>query len=95
MTPDGEAHGCVKVLTVSGKDRVLGVMIVGERAGDLIAEWMLAMRHDIGLNRILGTIHIDPTLTEANKDAAGAWKRAHQPTALLRWVERFHRWRLG
>jgi pyruvate/2-oxoglutarate dehydrogenase complex dihydrolipoamide dehydrogenase (E3) component len=92
---DGDAHGFVKVLTVPGKDRVLGVTIAGEHAGDLIAEWVLAMRHGIGLNKILGTIHIYPTLAEANKYAAGNWKRAHQPEALLRWVERFHRWRRG
>jgi len=89
---DGEAHGVVKVLTVPGKDRILGVTIAGEHAGDLIAEFVAAMRHGIGLNKILGTIHIYPTLAEANKYAAGAWKRAHQPERLLAWVERFHAW---
>ena len=92
---DGEAHGLVKVLTVPGKDKILGVTIVGEHAGDLIAEYVLAMRHGIGLNKILGTIHIYPTLAEANKYAAGQWKQAHKPEALLRWVERFHQWRRG
>jgi hypothetical protein len=92
---DGEAHGFVKVLTVPGKDRILGVTIVGEHAGDLIAEFVLAMRHGLGLNKILGTIHIYPTLAEANKFAAGQWKRAHAPQRLLRWAERFHRWRRG
>ena len=92
---DGEAHGFVKVLTVPGKDRILGVTIVGEHAGDLIAEYVLAMRHGIGLNKILGTIHIYPTLAEANKYAAGAWKKAHAPQKLLAWVERFHAWRRG
>ena len=90
---DGEAHGFVKVLTVPGKDRILGVTIVGEHAGDLLAEWVLAMKHGIGLNKILGTIHTYPTLAEANKHAAGHWKRAHAPQALLAWVERFHAWR--
>ena len=90
---DGEAHGMVKVLTAPGKDRILGVTIVGEHAGDLIAEYVLAMRHGIGLNKILGTIHIYPTLAEANKYAAGLWKQAHKPERLLRWVERFHAWR--
>ena len=90
---DGEAHGFVKVLTVPGKDRILGVTIVGEHAGDLLCEWVLAMKHGIGLNKILGTIHIYPTLAEANKYAAGNWKRAHAPQALLAWVERFHAWR--
>jgi hypothetical protein len=74
---DGEAHGFVKVLTVPGKDRILGVTIVGEHAGDLIAEYVLAMKHGIGLNKILGTIHIYPTLAEANKYVAGVWKKAH------------------
>ena len=92
---DGEAHGFVKVLTVPGKDRILGVTIVGEHAGDLLAEYVLAMRHGIGLNKILGTIHIYPTLAEANKYVAGVWKKAHAPKKLLAWVERFHTWRRG
>ena len=92
---DGEAHGFVKVLTVPGKDRVLGATIVGEHAGELIAEYVLAMRHGIGLNKILGTIHVYPTLAEANKYAAGAWKRAHAPQGLLRWAERYHAWMRG
>ena len=92
---DGAAHGMVKVLTVPGKDRVLGATIVGEHAGDLISEYVSAMKHGIGLNRILSTIHIYPTLSEANKYAAGAWKRAHAPQALLRMAERFHAWRLN
>jgi dihydrolipoamide dehydrogenase len=92
---DSEAHGFVKVLTVPGKDRILGVTIVGEHAGDLIAEYVLAMRHGLGLNKILGTIHIYPTLAEANKYAAGEWKRAHVPERLLGWVAKFHHWRLG
>lgn len=90
---DGEAHGFVKVLTVPGKDRILGVIIVGEHAGDLIAEFVLAMKHGIGLNKILGTIHIYPTLAEANKYAAGVWKRARAPKRLLGWLERYHAWR--
>jgi pyruvate/2-oxoglutarate dehydrogenase complex dihydrolipoamide dehydrogenase (E3) component/uncharacterized membrane protein YdjX (TVP38/TMEM64 family) len=92
---DSEAHGLVKVLTVPGKDRILGVTIAGEHAGDLIAEYVMAMRHGIGLNKILGTIHIYPTLAEANKYAAGAWKRAHTPLRLLAWIERYHAWMRG
>jgi pyruvate/2-oxoglutarate dehydrogenase complex dihydrolipoamide dehydrogenase (E3) component len=92
---DGEAHGFVKVLTVPGKDRILGVTLVGEHAGDLIAEYVLAMKHGIGLNKILGTIHIYPTMAEANKYVAGVWKKAHAPEKLLAWVERFHTWRRG
>jgi pyruvate/2-oxoglutarate dehydrogenase complex dihydrolipoamide dehydrogenase (E3) component len=92
---DETAHGMVKVLTVPGKDRILGVTIVGEHAGDLIAEYVAAMRHGIGMNRILGTIHIYPTLAEANKYAAGVWKKAHAPQGLLRLAERFHAWRRG
>jgi pyruvate/2-oxoglutarate dehydrogenase complex dihydrolipoamide dehydrogenase (E3) component/uncharacterized membrane protein YdjX (TVP38/TMEM64 family) len=90
---DGEAHGFVKVLTAPGKDRILGVTIAGEHAGDLIAEYVLAMRHGLGLNKILGTIHIYPTLAEANKYAAGEWKRAHAPERLLEWLAKFHDWR--
>jgi pyruvate/2-oxoglutarate dehydrogenase complex dihydrolipoamide dehydrogenase (E3) component/uncharacterized membrane protein YdjX (TVP38/TMEM64 family) len=92
---DGEAHGFVKVLTVPGKDRILGVTIVGEHAGDLIAEYVMAMKHGLGLNKILGTIHIYPTLAEANKYAAGVWKRAHAPVKLLEWVKRYHAWQRG
>jgi len=92
---DSEAHGFVKVLTVPGKDRILGVTIVGEHAGDLIAEYVLAMKHGIGLNKILGTIHIYPTMAEANKYVAGVWKKAHAPQQLLEWVGRFHAWRRG
>jgi dihydrolipoamide dehydrogenase len=92
---DEEAHGVVKVLTAPGKDRILGVTIVGEHAGDLIVEYISAMRHGIGLNKILGTIHIYPTLAEANKYAAGAWKRNHAPQNLLKWVEKYHSWMRG
>lgn len=92
---DSETHGLVKVLTVPGKDRILGVTIVGEHAGDLLAEYVLAMRHNLGLNKILATIHIYPTLTEANRYVAGVWKKAHAPKKLLAWVERFHAWRRG
>ncbi|MCF8177225.1 MAG: FAD-dependent oxidoreductase [Sulfuritalea sp.] len=92
---DSEAHGFVKVLTVPGKDRILGVTIVGEHAGDLIAEYVLAMKQGIGLNKILGTIHIYPTMAEANKYVAGVWKKAHAPAGLLAWVERYHAWRRG
>jgi pyruvate/2-oxoglutarate dehydrogenase complex dihydrolipoamide dehydrogenase (E3) component/uncharacterized membrane protein YdjX (TVP38/TMEM64 family) len=92
---DSAAHGWVEVLTVPGKDRILGVTIVGTHAGDLLAEYVLAMKHGLGLNKILGTIHTYPTLAEANKYAAGEWKRAHQPHGLLRWVEKLHGWRRG
>jgi pyruvate/2-oxoglutarate dehydrogenase complex dihydrolipoamide dehydrogenase (E3) component len=90
---DGNAHGLVKVLTVPGKDKILGATIAGEHAGDLITEFVSAMKHGIGLNKILGTIHIYPTLAEANKYVAGNWKRAHAPKGLLEWVEKFHSWR--
>ena len=92
---DSEAHGFVKVLTVPGKDTILGVTIVGTHAGDLLAEYVLAMKHGLGLNKILGTIHTYPTLAEANKYAAGEWKRAHAPEKLLLWVKKFHDWRRG
>ena len=92
---DSEAHGFVKVLTVPGKDRILGVTIVGTHAGDLLAEYVMAMKHGLGLNKLLGTIHTYPTLAEANKYAAGEWKRAHQPHGLLRWVKKYHDHRRG
>jgi pyruvate/2-oxoglutarate dehydrogenase complex dihydrolipoamide dehydrogenase (E3) component/uncharacterized membrane protein YdjX (TVP38/TMEM64 family) len=90
---DGTAHGFVKVLTVPGRDRILGVTIVGEHAGDLLAEFVLAMKHGLGLNKILGTIHTYPTLAEANKYVAGEWKRAHAPQKVLAWLGRYHTWR--
>lgn len=92
---DEAAAGMVKVLTVPGRDRILGAAIAGEHAGELIAEYVGAMRSRIGLNRILGTVHAYPTLAEANKFAAGEWKKAHAPQRLLKAVERFHRWRRG
>jgi len=90
---DSAAHGFVKVLTVPGKDRILGVTIVGEHAGDLLAEFVLAMKHGLGLQKILATIHTYPTLAEANKYAAGEWKRAHAPKKLLVWLEKYHSWK--
>ena len=92
---DSAAYGWVKVLTVPGKDKILGVTIVGAHAGDLLAEYVLAMKNGLGLNKILGTIHIYPTMAEANKYAAGEWKRAHQPEMLLKWVQKLHAWRRG
>lgn len=92
---DSEARGFVKVLTVPGKGRILGATIVGTHAADLLAEYVLAMKHGLGMNKILGTIHTYPTLSEANKYAAGEWKRAHQPVRLLQWARRFHDWKRG
>lgn len=92
---DSNAHGWVKVLTVPNKDKILGVTIVGSHAGDLLAEYVLAMKHGLGLNKILGTIHTYPTMSEANKYAAGEWKRAHAPQKLLAWVEKYHAWQRG
>jgi len=92
---DGAANGFVKVLTVPGKDQILGVTLVGEHAGELLAEFVLAMKHGLGLNKILGTIHTYPTWAEANKQVAGEWKRAHAPQRVLAWVEKYHGWRRG
>lgn len=92
---DGNDYGFVKVLTAPGKDKILGATIVGAHAGDLLAEFVLAMKHGIGLNKLLGTIHIYPTMAEANKFVAGNWKRANAPQAALRWAERFFVWRRG
>jgi pyruvate/2-oxoglutarate dehydrogenase complex dihydrolipoamide dehydrogenase (E3) component/uncharacterized membrane protein YdjX (TVP38/TMEM64 family) len=92
---ESEAHGFVKVLTPPGKDKILGATIVGEHAGELLAEFVLAMRWNLGLNKVLGTIHAYPTWSEANKYAAGEWKRANAPQTVLNWVEKYHKWRLG
>ncbi|SLM28616.1 Mercuric reductase (Hg(II) reductase) [Desulfamplus magnetovallimortis] len=89
---DSENHGFVKILTVPGKDKIIGVTIVGSHAADIIAEFVLAMKHGLGLNKILSTIHIYPTMAEANKYAAGEWKKAHAPEKLLLWIEKFHAW---
>jgi pyruvate/2-oxoglutarate dehydrogenase complex dihydrolipoamide dehydrogenase (E3) component len=89
---EGEDHGLIKVLTVPGKDRILGATIIADHAGELITEYIAAMRHNIGLNKILGTIHIYPTLSEANKYVAGTWKKAHAPKMLLTVIEKFHTW---
>jgi pyruvate/2-oxoglutarate dehydrogenase complex dihydrolipoamide dehydrogenase (E3) component len=92
---ESEAHGSVKVLTVPGKDKILGVTIIGDHAGELITEYISAMKHGFGMNKILGTIHIYPTLSEANKFTAGVWKKANAPQGLLKLVEKFHNWMRG
>jgi len=83
------------VLTEPGSDRILGATIVGAQAGQLIAEFVMAMKHGLGLDKILGTIHVYPTMMEANKYVAGAWKRAHKPDRLLESLRRFFAWRRG
>ena len=90
---DSEDQGYVKILTPPDRDRILGVTLVGYHAGDLIAEYVLAMKHGLGLNQILGTIHIYPTMAEANKYAAGIWKKDHPPKGLLNFIQKFHAWR--
>lgn len=92
---DGAAEGFVKVLTVPGKDRIVGATIVGRHAGELISEYVTAIRHGLGMNKLLSTIHVYPTWTEANKFAAGEWKKARIPERLLAWVARYHAWRRG
>lgn len=92
---DSANYGFIKVLTVPGKDKILGVTIVGDHAGDLLTEFVLAMKWGLGLNKILGTIHTYPTLAESNKYVAGEWKRAHTPQQLLRWIEKYHQWQRG
>ena len=92
---DGEARGFIKVLTEPGRDRILGATVVGYHAAELINEFVLAMKHGLGLGKILATIHVYPTLGEANKFVAGEWRKARKPEGLLRWVERYHRWRRG
>ncbi|MBW2592558.1 MAG: FAD-dependent oxidoreductase [Deltaproteobacteria bacterium] len=92
---DSEDHGLVRVLTHPGTDKIIGVTIVGAHAGDLIAEYVLAMKNNLGLKKIMGTIHIYPTLAEANKYAAGTWKKAHTPEKLLHWIGRYHAWMRG
>ncbi|MET4162182.1 pyruvate/2-oxoglutarate dehydrogenase complex dihydrolipoamide dehydrogenase (E3) component/uncharacterized membrane protein YdjX (TVP38/TMEM64 family) [Marinobacterium sp. MBR-111] len=92
---ESERTGFVKVLTAPGKDRILGVCIAGSHAGELLAEFVLAMKHGLGLNKVLGTIHTYPTWAEANKYAAGEWKKAHAPEAAMKWLQRYHAWRRG
>ncbi|MBI4695666.1 MAG: FAD-dependent oxidoreductase [Gammaproteobacteria bacterium] len=92
---EGETEGFIKVLTVPGKDRILGVTLVGAHAGELLGEFVLAMKHGLGLNKILNTVHAYPTWVEANKATAGAWRRAHAPAGVLRWVARYHAWLRG
>ncbi|WP_368159324.1 FAD-dependent oxidoreductase [Aeromonas sp. R5-3] len=92
---DGERQGFIEVLTVPGKDQILGASIVGAHAGERIAEFVLAMRHRLGLGKILATIHAYPTLMEGNKYLAGEWRRARQPATLLALLTRYHSWRRG
>ena len=92
---DSATKGFIKVITPKGKDKILGVTVVSEHAGDLIAEFVLAMKHGLGLNKILGTIHSYPTWAEGNKYAAGEWKRNNAPQTVLKWLEKYHTWRRG
>lgn len=92
---DSEDRGFIKVLTKPGTDKILGATIVGYHASDLITEYILAMKHGLGLKKIQGTIHIYPTLAESNKYVAGEWRKAHAPVWLYPWLEKFHRWRRG
>ncbi|MCB2103125.1 MAG: FAD-dependent oxidoreductase, partial [Rhodobacteraceae bacterium] len=92
---DASAAGFVKVLTERGRDRILGVTIVGEHAADVLSEFVLAMKHGLGLNKILATIHTYPTLAEANKFVAGEWRKAHVNPVVIAWLERLHAWRRG
>lgn len=91
---EGNAQGFVKVLTVPGSDRILGASIVGPHAGELIGSFVFAMTHNMGLKKIAGTTHIYPTLLEANRFAANAWRSARVPARLMPWAERFFRSRL-
>ncbi|GAM75784.1 FAD-dependent NAD(P)-disulphide oxidoreductase [Vibrio ishigakensis] len=92
---DSSTEGFIKVITPKGKDKILGVTIVSQQAGDLIAEFVLAMKHNLGLNKILGTIHSYPTWAEGNKYAAGEWKRNHAPQTILKLLEKYHTWKRG
>lgn len=92
---ESRAGGFIKVLTVPGKDKILGAVVVGPQAGEILSEFTLAMKHGLGLNKILGTIHPYPTWNEAAKYAAGEWKRAHAPQGVLRLLEKLHDWRRG
>ncbi|QFI39585.1 NAD(P)-binding protein [Moritella marina ATCC 15381] len=89
---DSETKGFVKVITAGNSDKILGVTIVASHAGELLAEYTLAMKYKLGLNKVLGTIHPYPTMSEANKYVAGNWKRNNSPEKLLAWVEKFHRY---
>jgi len=92
---DDAREGFVKVLTSPGRDRILGVTIVAPRAGEMLSEIILAMRHGLGLKKVFGTIHAYPTYTEANRDAAAAWRNRHAPTWLLGGLKRYHAWMRG
>ena len=92
---ENRTEGFIKVLTVPGRDRILGAYVVGQGAGELLAEFTLAMTHNIGLNKLLGTVHPYPTWSEAAKASAGSWKNAHKPERLLTWLARYFAWRRG
>ncbi|PCM44214.1 FAD-dependent oxidoreductase [Marinobacter sp. ANT_B65] len=92
---EGEDYGFIKILTQPGKDKILGVVVAGSHAGEILAEFTLAMKHGLGLNKILGTVHPYPTWNESAKYAAGEWKRAHAPEGILKLLEKLHSWRRG
>ncbi|MBR9905677.1 MAG: FAD-dependent oxidoreductase, partial [Gammaproteobacteria bacterium] len=92
---EGATEGFIKVLTVPGKDKILGATIVAENAGEWLGEFTLAMKHGLGLNKLLGTIHPYPTLGEAAKATAGVWKNAHKPERVLALLKHYFNWRRG
>ena len=92
---ESEDYGFIKVLTQPGKDKILGAVVVGMHGGEILAEFTLAMKHGLGLNKILGTIHPYPTWNESAKAAAGEWKQAHAPQGILKLLEKLHGWRRG
>jgi pyruvate/2-oxoglutarate dehydrogenase complex dihydrolipoamide dehydrogenase (E3) component/uncharacterized membrane protein YdjX (TVP38/TMEM64 family) len=92
---DGEPQGFVKVLTAPGSDRILGATVVGSHAADCLAEYVLAMRHRLGLNRILGTIHVYPTMSEASRYAAGRWRRSRVTLGQWGFLDALQAWLRG
>ena len=89
---EADNEGFIKVLTVPKKDKILGVTIISSNAGEMLAEFVLAMKHNLGLNQILSTIHSYPTYMEANKYVAGKWKSNHAPQKILNFLAKFHKW---
>ncbi len=93
--PKTSPSGWVKVLTAPGRGTILGVTIVAAHGAEMLAEYVLAMRHGLSLNHVLQTVHTYPTWGEANKYAAGIWRRAHAPQWALTLSRRLHDWRRG
>jgi pyruvate/2-oxoglutarate dehydrogenase complex dihydrolipoamide dehydrogenase (E3) component len=86
---DSEEEGLLQVHVRKGTDKILGATLVAAHAGEMISELTLAIKENLGLKALAGTIHPYPTQAEVIKKVANAWRKAcftqRQKTLLSKW----------